>query len=47
MTELAYIYDKRESTDDLFDYASNTGTVEHQPLHVSSRQLAEMMGEAV
>ena len=24
MTELAYVYDKRESTDDLFDYASNT-----------------------
>ena len=25
MTELAYVYDKRESTDDLFDYVSNTG----------------------
>ena len=25
MTELAYVYDKRESTDDLFDYTSNTG----------------------
>ena len=24
MTELAYVYDKRESTDDLFDYESNT-----------------------
>ncbi len=25
MVELAYVYDKRESTDDLFDYTSNTG----------------------
>ena len=25
MTEIAYVYDKRESTDDLFDYTSNTG----------------------